>query len=235
MGLWDTVLSTNSSGHAYKLGIPEQFSYVAQAVALNEYRGNTLPGGRPEPTNLNSWGAFPLESITGGALPAGQTRVEQGLLGSHADIGGGFEDNDLSKVALAWMILQAETAGVKMLNTPLTVIANPVLHDKSNNIQTGLPTGGFFSEDRTVRYLDGSTTRQRAMNNIGMSYADIEPNNLINYTNRSALPHSETQGRENDIMSNKTGTVNMQAYLDWLNPTLILNGAQKKLNLTIQP
>jgi len=39
MGLFDTVLSTNWSGTSYNLGIPSQFGYVAQAVALNEHRG----------------------------------------------------------------------------------------------------------------------------------------------------------------------------------------------------
>ncbi|RZI43925.1 hypothetical protein EGT07_00375 [Herbaspirillum sp. HC18] len=233
MGLWDTVLSTNHSGHIYNLSIPTQFAYVAQAVALNEYRGNTFSAGRPDPTNLDSMGAFPLESIKNDANATDdQIRVEQGFIGAHADIGGGFENNDLSKVALVWMLQQADKAGVKMKEVSLSIIANPVLHDKSNNIQTGLPNGGVFSEDRTVRYRNGSTTKQRAMGNLGMSYADT--NQFITYTDRAALLHSDLTGHENDIMSNETGTVDMHAYLDWLNATLILNGGQK-LDLTVQP
>ena len=36
------------------------------------------------------------------------------LQNSHVDIGGGLQDNELSQVALAWMLVQAEKAGVKM-------------------------------------------------------------------------------------------------------------------------
>jgi RHS repeat-associated protein len=44
MGLWDTVLSTNKTGHQYQLGIPSAFNAVAHAVALNEYRSGGVPG-----------------------------------------------------------------------------------------------------------------------------------------------------------------------------------------------
>jgi RHS repeat-associated protein len=56
MGLWDTVLSSNVN-RGYNLAVPDQFAYVAHAIALNEYRGQTV---RDLP---DSTGAFPLESI----------------------------------------------------------------------------------------------------------------------------------------------------------------------------
>ncbi len=73
-----------------------------------------------------SFGAFPLESIQGRAVPAGATRIERGFLGSHSDIGGGFEQGDLARVALVWMINQARNAGVQMDDDPLlgTIISN---------------------------------------------------------------------------------------------------------------
>jgi RHS repeat-associated protein len=46
MGLWDTVLSDNWSGTSYNFDIEPGFQYVAQAVALNEFRYHTLPLGR---------------------------------------------------------------------------------------------------------------------------------------------------------------------------------------------
>nr|WP_249116007.1 RHS repeat-associated core domain-containing protein [Azoarcus sp. L1K30] len=215
LGLWDTVLSTNYSGYDYRLGIPAEFKYVAQAVALNEFRDNTLPGLRPDPTNLDTWGAFPFESIMGGPIPAEQTRIERGFLGSHSDIGGGFTENELSKVALSWMIAQAQKAGITMKPGPDSIIRNPVLHDKSNNIQLGQPTRAFWSEDRDVRYLDGTKGKQQTSHFDGMSYADTL--DFIEYFDRSALERSDAPGREGDIMTNRTGTVNMAAYLDWLN------------------
>lgn len=212
MGLFDTVLSTNYSGTSYDLRIPDQFAYVAQAVALNEHRGSTmrrLPG---------STGAFPLESIMGGAIPTGKTRIERGFLGSHADIGGGFGPNEsqLSQVALAWMLDQAKAAGVRM-NDPAelhTIIANPVLHDKSNNQYStkGAPVAPGL-EDRTVNYQNGKTTKQMAMTGAGMTWADTQK--YISYLPAVTLDRGQTvRFPRGDFV---TGTVDMKGYLDWLN------------------
>ena len=124
LGLWDTVLSTNLSGTRYQLDVVPGFQHVAQAVALNEYRGDTFR------RLSDSTGAFPLESIMGSILPVGQTRIEMGFLGAHADIGGGLgTNNELSRVALSWMIEQAKDAGVKMLDSTITVPSSAVIHD----------------------------------------------------------------------------------------------------------
>lgn len=200
IGLFDTVLSTNHSGLSYKLDIPDAFSYVAHAIALNEFRGEAF-FSRP----FGSVGAFPLESIHDGPytpIPqAGRTRIEMGFIGSHSDIGGGYHraEGDLSKVALNWMTVQAEHAGVKMKADPLVMVKNPVLHDHSNAMSGGRPSPR--SEDRTVHYRGGATTTQREMILAsGMSFPDTE--NFIQY-------HDLING---DI----TGTVDAARYIDWL-------------------
>ena len=82
-----------------------------------------------------------------------------------------------------------------------TIITNPVIHDKSTNIDIGKPTQ--TSSDRDVRYGDGSKTMQRQMSlDLGMSYPDTEQ--VINY-----LPIKDP-ARKNWI----TGSVNMQGYLE---------------------
>ena len=203
MGLYDTVLSTDlGRGENYNLAISTQFAYIAQAVALNEYRGNGFLS-RP----AGSVGAFPLESIMPGqfssAPAAGQTRIERGFLGSHSDIGGGYAQGDLSRIALDWMVSQAGLAGVDMSSAPGTIIADPVLHDKSNAMRYGQPRSN--SEDRAVLYRDGSTTTQRNMAfPSGMTYADTQSKDLINYGERYGPGYV-------------TGTVNAQLYIDWLN------------------
>ena len=205
LGLWDTVLSNNLSGTSYNLGIVRGFQYVAQAVALNEYRGKTT---RQLP---NSTGAFPLVSITGGAVPIGQERVEMGFIGAHADIGGGFrgQTDALPLVTLSWMIEQARNAGVKM-NTPDRnfIAASPVLHDKSDN-QYCL-NGPGCSEDRTVSGGAGGT--QRRMTGTGMTYADT--GQFINYYPATTIFNGNQFRRPEADAS--TGTVNMAAYLAWL-------------------
>ena len=185
MGLFDTVLSVHAG--SYQLGIPDSFQYVAQAVALDEYRGGLVK--------------FPLESIMGAPVTNGSTRIEQGFLGSHSDIGGSFPEDDLAKVALVWMVDQATAAGVKMDEPNRTVIANPVLHDKSSNLVTGGPQSG--SEDRDVRYTNGAIVKQRQANTFGMSWADTQQ--FIAYK-------PEPNGSDNI-----SGTVDMTAYLRWLN------------------
>jgi RHS repeat-associated protein len=191
MGLFDTVLSTHVG--SYQLRIPDAFEYVAQAVALNEYRGGTV--------------AFPSESIMGVQASNDRTRIERGFLGSHSDIGGSFPEGDLAKVAMVWMVDQAIAAGVKMNDAPSlhSIIANPVLHDKSSNLLSGAATGGptASSEDRDVRFMDGSTAKQRQANISGMRWADTTQ--FIAY---KADPNTS------DSISAK---VDMSAYLQWLN------------------
>jgi hypothetical protein len=185
----------------------------------------------------------------GEAVPVGQTRIERGFIGAHADIGGGFGpgENQLAQVALVWMFNQAEAAGVNMLplsGTISTVISNPVIHDKSDAIRFGSPKAGSpivndsawnndydipttsipgsGAEDREVRYRDGTKTTQREMTGTGMTFADTEQ--FITYTERSDLPKNAF-----GYTTNQTGTVDMQGYLKWLN-----DNGYGLTNLTVQ-
>ena len=91
MGLWDTVISTNS-GRRYDMGIPAQFAHVAHATALNEYRSADSAWDATR-RNLGStfspshWGGFPLESIGASSNAGGGVRIERGFIGAHADVG----------------------------------------------------------------------------------------------------------------------------------------------------
>ena len=205
LGLWDTVLSTNLSRTGYNLGIVPGFQHVAHAVALNEYRGNSirlLPGSR--------LGAFPLESIMGGAVPIGQERIERGFIGAHADIGGGFEGqtNAMPLVTLTWMVEQARNAGVMMLDPRSDIPPNPVIHDKSDNQYC--IDGPGCSEDR--RGNGGAGGTQRQMTGTGMTHSDT--GQFITYY-PSDINSDGTQTRT-PRADHTTGTVNMSAYLEWL-------------------
>ncbi|MDY0071190.1 MAG: RHS repeat-associated core domain-containing protein [Thauera sp.] len=187
LGLWDTVLSTHVG--SYQLAIPDAFQHVAQAVAVNEYRGLAV--------------AFPLESILGGPVPAHQARIERGFLGAHSDIGGGFVDGELARIALNWMVEQAKQAGLMMedLNHSFADLATTVVfHDSSSNLLQNGPRSG--SEDRQVRYLDGTVSRQREA-----------AGQVLNWSDTSQFIHYRSDPNSVDKIA---GTVDMQAYVDWL-------------------
>jgi hypothetical protein len=146
----DTVaqFGLNGAGNGlWQLAIPDEFQYVYQAVALNEYRY-----------------LFPSESIGKG--------VQRGFIGSHADIGGSYGTGDLSDVALNWIYEQAKSSGVKMKswsaagNSEWGVVTNPVLHDKSNG-----------TEDRDVclrannQAIATNCQKQKVANVGGMNWA----------------------------------------------------------------
>jgi RHS repeat-associated protein len=246
MGLFDTVLSENRSNLEYQLDIPSEFSYVAHAVALNEYRSKVSDGSpglniefwgatRSPLKNDNHFGAFPLESISSSATPAGKTRVELGFVGAHADIGGGYAANDsqLSLVALNWMVGQAKLAKVTMNSVDAIDMNNPVIHDQSNVIRWGNPNGAarqriaprrsIVPEDRTVNRacnpkVSGGDCRsglvtQRALQFTGnglksqsQSMVNADTHGLIDYTFRPVFTGIATTENMPEIVALKNKT-----------------------------
>jgi hypothetical protein len=233
MGLWDTVLSTNS-GRDYQLGIPAQFSRVAHAVALNEYRSqpygtfnalanrNFYSRTRTHLPDSRHWGGFPLQSIGASSNQQGQVRIERGFIGAHADIGGGYAESEsaLSRVALLWMVGQAQLAqvNINLAELPSIPVGSAVLHDQSNMLRFGDPrrapattevqgfTFGLLgnvtypTEDRLVRGgLGGGTQRTQtfgpseAGGNRSMTNAD-KPTRQVH----RPLSTTKTQNRDID-------------------------------------
>ena len=187
----------NGNDSLYDFSIPDAVKYAAHANALNEYRGGAA--------NFNFRSILSSPTSSGSA-----NRIEQGFLGSHSDIGGGFGTGDLSDVALMWMVDQAKGQGIvidhqKIKDNQWNVVTNPLLHDKSSNLISGVPAGGptAISEDRDVIYADGTVAEQRKVTSGTMAYADTVP--FITY-------------KPNPLTSdNISGTVDAKAYLQWLN------------------
>jgi len=99
------------------------------------------------------------------------------------------------------MVDQAKAAGVSMREPDRTIIADPVLHDKSSKLfAPDGPAPTSSSEDRDVRGLPGGTQRQRRATIGGMSYADTVP--FINY--------------DSNPIGNVSGKVAMKACAQWL-------------------
>jgi hypothetical protein len=152
-------------------------------------------------------------------------RIEKGFIGAHSDIGGGYgeDENQLSQVALSWMVAQAKQAGVKIQDAPPIDMNNPVLHDQSNAIQLGNPNNrGVLplvdteeirtAEDRWVIYPDGRKTKQRRMtfNNSSLTNAATHEK-MIEYT-----PRDINALRGSPELEQITGRVNMNEYMKWL-------------------
>ncbi len=247
MGLWDTVLSTNWNGARYdpadnveyNLAVPSDFKYVAQAVALNEHRsGSILKYSSRKPLDWDQhWGGFPLESIGELSSVAGKVREERGFIGAHADIGGGYleGENQLSFVALNWMVKQAEILNIKF-KPPTSMAADKVaLHDQSNAIRLGNPSIaawpsclGFIpcglpvvAEDREVKgAFSGKTQRAMGFNNNSLTHAEAMKSKLIQYRDRDVFS-KDIENKLHDPMNPYgfnlvTGHVDMDKYLDWL-------------------
>ena len=157
----------------------------------------------------------------------GAVRVERGFIGAHADIGGGYAEgeNQLSFVALSWMVAQAQQAGVKMRAPVAIQTSNVVIHDQSSAILVGNPvvtpqttirvgraTQIVRIEDREVRgAVSGNTERTMGFNNNSMTNADTH--SFINYTPRPA----NSQPRDMAALTgNRTGTVDVERYVAWL-------------------
>lgn len=183
LGLWDTVAQFGQNGsdnHRWQLGIPSAVGAAYHAVALNEHRS-----------------LFPLEGAAGSAV------IERGFVGSHADVGGGNAEGDLSDISLAWMSRMAAQAGVaiKALPADWQRVDAPILHDRNYDA----------AGDRRVDVRDASgrivsRTTQRAAPIAGMDWSASQPFLIV--------PPS----RERDVYGKLSivGSVDLDAYTRWL-------------------
>lgn len=234
MGLFDTVLSTNFSHLSYNLSIPNEFGYVAQAVALNEHRSSSKTEFQYRNPKRHSmhWGGFPLESIGASSDTPGQIRIEKGFIGAHADIGGGYPEGEqnLSRVPLNWMAEQAVKAGVAMLEVPAVQFTAAGLHEQSNVIQAGSPKNVVprtvqhgdlpwieyvFPEDREVHSaVGGNRQRNMSFDNGSMTHADTYE--FITWQPRDATQTGTGSALDPRKLGNVTGEVNISDYVFWL-------------------
>jgi Uncharacterized alpha/beta hydrolase domain (DUF2235) len=195
LGIFDTVLAAGGPNRrGFNIAIPTSVQYVAHAVASNEHRAK-----------------FQLESIGASGSPGGNTRIERGFVGAHADVGGGYngtsggDGGDLSDVALNWMYEQAFSAGVRMgnLSAAQQTVSNPIVHDERNTYPFNAPIGGqpFFGEqDRNIRTPDGRLTPERTAPIQGL-------------TNQQAMGYVQYQNMQR---VNQVGLVDMNRYRQWL-------------------
>jgi hypothetical protein len=206
MGLFDTVGSMGVPGNGddigYDLTIDDRIGKVAHAVALNEHR----------------W-LFPLASVSpvAGASVTNGRVVEQGFIGAHSNIGGGYADSDLADIALQWMYRQAVEAGVPLapLDGEHKEVTSPIIHDeRRGELDAIIPDDG----DRAIYYPNdpfeskgrGCERRERGR------CVQWEPiNSAERQKTAPQFPMLDEMIRE-EYEGNVRGTVDMEQYEAWL-------------------
>jgi RHS repeat-associated protein len=222
-GLFDTVPHlgwTGGDNASLNLSIPSQVQYAVQALALNENRGG--------PTNFNAYSIMPTPTTPNSTTP-GTTRIEQGFIGSHSDIGGGYgvpgttnntAEGDLSNVAFTWMYNQAKAAGVSLNKNIHTEVNSPILHDEvSAHI--------YYTGGRTIQFGDGSVVPETdaRINSTGnpdkvtqdwtSSYITLNHRYRTVHPPHGGAPYTQTLPPCPDDAS-IVGMVDMQSYGAWL-------------------
>ncbi len=96
LGLWDCVVASVAlEGRFGKRWSPQNVDRVRHALALDELRKFFPP-------------------VAWGEASPGQSAIEAWFVGSHANIGGGYADKNLSNIALFWVLAGAIRAGLSL-------------------------------------------------------------------------------------------------------------------------
>jgi len=107
IGVWDTVNSTIATEGARfsdaKLNPEVKFAY--HAVSIDERRKD-----------------FPVTLWNQRNLSPGQVMEQVWFAGVHSNVGGWYDNRDLSSITLAWMMKKAKAAGMKIDQNRLTEI-----------------------------------------------------------------------------------------------------------------
>ena len=155
----------------------------------------------------------------------------------------GYEqgENQLSFVALDWMVKQAQLSQVRMSVADLVPIptTNPIIHDQSNSLRIGHPENPeklhiareiregdgtrtewelLRAEDREVRgAASGTTQRTMGFTAFGpndQSMTSTDTHEYISYFDRAVSNNPDDTWK--GLKGNQTGTVDIAGYMKWL-------------------
>lgn len=137
LGVWDTVGA---------LGIPDDMAFLNLIDSLHDY---TFHDTKLSPAIKTARHAIALDEVRASFQPtlwtetAGKDVEQVWFPGVHSDVGGGYRETGLSDGALAWMMQEAESAGL-VFNTAMRKQIKPdyldVLHDSCSGVFSLLPT-----------------------------------------------------------------------------------------------
>ena len=213
LGLWDTVphydlIKQNDDLRQLDLAIAEPergnaFRQVAHAVAVNENR-----------KDFHGVSIHPH-----GEKGNSSKRIEQGFIGAHSDIGGGYAEGDLSDVAFMWMVQQATAAGVKMndgiiLERDWDEVNTPVLHDSIGVRPPWSPV--TFAPGRDFKYtLSGApSVAQQDWSGYGLDFATADQQGY--YDQRYVKNGRKSRDNSEEKDRTLVGIVDGAKYSQWL-------------------
>jgi uncharacterized protein (DUF2235 family) len=116
-GVWDTVSAVgwvNQLRSLYNTATNDSLKYVRHALAIDERRSMFQPNlFRHKSGPFDEQGPVPLKQVW--------------FAGVHSDVGGGYPDehSGLSKVALEWMVREAEECGLRIVAAERQAILHP--------------------------------------------------------------------------------------------------------------
>jgi len=120
IGVWDTVSSLGplTKRKYFNIELTTETKYAYQALAIDEKRKK-----------------FQACPWTENNLKQGQINEQVWFAGSHSDIGGSYEESDLSNITLNWMTEKAVNCGLKLKATPDVYAENPegMMHNSYKN------------------------------------------------------------------------------------------------------
>lgn len=204
-GLFDTVSHLgvlngdenryDGNEKVYDFGIPAAVKHVAHAVALNEHRGEPID--------------FDVRSILKFGHQSNPNRIEQGFIGAHADIGGGYASGDLADVALMWMINQAKRQGILFKDATIqdagwNIVTLPILHDSSFNAFHPPILAPHFDK-RKIVYTDGKNVEHGRSTVFGGATTSGTKPYIHYYASVCGVAGSPA-----------VGLVNMAMYSEWV-------------------
>lgn len=185
MGLLDTVAQMGilgGSNKGFDFTVSPAWQWVTHAVALHEYRA-----------------LFPVHSLGSSA-----NRQEIGLVGSHADLGGGYPEVDdphfmpLSDVALQWLLWNAQAQGMHFNAIDMDLYPRKAyMHDESSWIEW----------DRSY-YLSGYSNSIRPPQTLSP--------HLGYFVRKQTQPFIDYDLEDKEKINNRSAVVDLPAYYDWL-------------------
>lgn len=203
IGVWDTVgalgipwtqapLIGRGNFYFHNTNLSKLFEHAYHAIAVDENRS---------PYNATLWTRFTPAGEAARPLPSNHTIEQRWFIGAHCNVGGGYANDELAQIPLAWMHSKATSCGLAFRNGILLsgkeALCDPV--DSYKEFMKGfwkfVKFGKRFhrtidSAPRTVKSGMSDAVNQVIDSSVLMRYQQVReyrPKNLEDWAKRRGL------------------------------------------------